>query len=107
MVKWSKAVIARDGKCCDCGATQWLHAYRVDKTKLLEVENGAVLCGNCRKVRYEAGLVRKVRRRGKPWRAKLLAKIAELEGERDRLVAEVKAAGRKPKERFSNPWPGE
>lgn len=101
---WSKAVIERDGKCCDCGRglaiVGVMHAMRLDRTKPLVPENGVAICGYCRQVRYEKRA--KVRiRSGRPQRKTLLARIKELEAA---LAAEKQ---KRRGERFPNPWPQE
>lgn len=105
--EWSKAVVARDGKCEGCGAVEGLHAMRRDKDKPYVPGNGLTICGPCR-VRVYAVRKRPVKiKTERPQRRTMMAKIAELEAVVTQLGGNPKGGRDHPKNRFPNPWPQE
>jgi len=109
--EWSRAVVARDGKCCDCGATgtvnggviEGLHAMRLDRGGPMTLANGVTVCELCRLARY--GKRAKVRLRSEdPQKRTLWKRIRELEAEVKRLRGDRQ---KRRGDRFPNPWPAE
>jgi hypothetical protein len=56
--EWSKAVIARDGKCMDCGLLEPLHAHHIKPKSThpelrYDLDNGVSVCPNCHHKRHQ------------------------------------------------------
>ena len=85
--EWSKAVIERDWKCCDCGAVGPLHAHHVKPKAThpelkFELSNGVALCPTCHWKRHRADPLKKPRdqsRKRGPHRSTLEKQLARAE----------------------------
>ena len=100
MVRWSMDVLQWHRECCDCGAKEGLHAFRVDPGRPLVLDNGVAICTPCRLVRYKARPKPVDMSAERPRRKTLLARIKELE-------AALEAEKQMRRGRFPNPWPQE
>ena len=100
---WSRAIIARDKACRDCGAASPLHAHHIKPRSMFpalayDMANGVALCPSCHWRRHEAERMPRSRakKRG-PNRKTLERQVAYLRGtpramERiDELEREVRA----------------
>jgi len=84
ILAWSKAVLARDGKCMECGSISDLHAHHIkrrneDPKRWLDVDNGVTLCGQCQRKRYEKDRKVRIGRSKSPQKKTLVRRIEELE----------------------------